>query len=135
MQPIARPVWCLPLRYKHPGSWLVLPVMAFNGQVWGKGEHTHSELTHESLFWRIQSAGQDYVQEVNFWPKMSEDHWSRQSVGVTATERPSSLADSPLLVAFLVSTVIVGAQLLPLLMDEMVQLIPSFNAGVVYSRQ
>ena len=113
----------------------LMAFMAFYGRVWGR-ELTHSDPTHESLSWRQQSAGQDLVQEANYWPQMSADSWSRQSVEVTATERLSSLADSPLLVALLVSTVVVVAQLLPLLVTEMVQLEPSIGAGMtVDSRQ
>ena len=46
---------------------------------------------------------------------------------VTATEFLSSNAENPLLVALLVSTVIVGAQLIPLIIMELVQLAPKLE--------
>ena len=110
--------------------------MALYGQVLGRGEVTHNEPTHESLSWHQQPAEPYLVQKANFWPQISEDSWSRQS----ATERPPSLMDSPLLVAFLVSTVVVGAQLLPQLLPLLAapptpQTLPSVSAGLVDSRQ
>ena len=99
------------------------PVLHY-GQDWGRGEQAHSELTHQSFSWRQHSAGPDLIQESNSWLKLSEDPWSRQTVEVTTTEALSSLADSPLLVALLVSTVIVAAQLLPLIITELNLLAP-----------